>query len=251
MQARAKQPVQPLPLGFLLGCAMVFAMAVAGTVHFSRTMSAMWSPMPCCSWIVSAGMFLLVWSVMMVAMMLPSVLPMLLNVRGVSGGKFRMVAVFAAAGYFFVWIFIGAIVYVYGTAYALEAVRLTWLRQLTPVLAGIALIVAGIVQFSSWKMTALRRCRSKGGDDLLNAGVIGGWRYGVRHGMACGICCAAPMLALLVLGMMNLKAMILITVVVTAEKLLPHPERTARVFGVVAILAGIGMIVRAALLQGI
>ncbi len=98
---------------------------------------------------------------------------------------------------------------------------------------------------------ALRRCRSKGGNDLLQAGVFGGWRYGLRQGMACGICCAAPMLALLVLGMMNLTVMILVTVVVTAEKLLPHPERTACVFGFTTVVWGIGVVAQALFLQGI
>jgi predicted metal-binding membrane protein len=69
--------------------------------------------------------------------------------------------------------------------------------------------------------------------------------------MACGICCTAPMLALLVLGMMNLAAMIVIAAVITVEKLLPHPERTARVFGFIAALAGMGMVALALLLQGI
>ena len=261
MQARAKQPLQPLPLGFLLGCAIVFVMAVAGTVHFCRTMSGgtampggwtmsmMWSPMPCCSWIVSAAMFLLVWLVMMVAMMLPSALPMLLNVRSVVGGKFGVVASFAAAGYFFIWTFIGTIIYVYGLAYAHEVMRLDWLSRLTPTLSGTMLIVAGMMQFSPWKMSALRRCRAAGCDSLLNAGVIGGWRYGLRQGMACGICCAAPMLVLLVLGVMNSVVMILIAVVIATEKLLPHPERTARVFGVVAVLAGMGIVIRTLLLH--
>jgi predicted metal-binding membrane protein len=69
--------------------------------------------------------------------------------------------------------------------------------------------------------------------------------------MACGICCAAPMLVLLVLGMMNLAVMIVIAAVIAAEKLLPHPERTARVFGVMAILAGIEIVARTLLLQGV
>jgi predicted metal-binding membrane protein len=244
MQARAKQPLQPLPLGFLLGCAIVFVMAVAGTVHACRTMLMMWSPMPCCPWIVSAGIFLLVWLVMMVAMMLPSVLPMLLNVRGAANGKFVVKALFAAVGYFFVWMFIGAIVYVYGLAYAHEAMRMDWLSRRTPMFSGIVLLVAGAIQFSQWKMFALRRCRAKG---CINAGVVGGWIFGLKQGMACGICCAPPMLALLVLGIMNPIAMVFITIIITMEKLLPHPERIARVFGVVVILAGLAIVFRALL----
>jgi predicted metal-binding membrane protein len=262
MQARAQQP---LPLGFLFGCATVFAIAVAGTVYFCRsmsggmdmpggwTMSMMWMPMPGCTWAASAAMFLLAWFLMMVAMMLPSALPMLLNVRGSlrknKGDHFDTLAMFAAAGYFFVWTLIGAVVYALGVAYALETMRLDWLSRLTPVLSGIMLIVTGIIQFSSWKMSALRRCRAPDCGTLPDAGATSGWRYGFKQGMACGVCCAAPMLALLVLGAMNPVVMVLITAVITAEKLLPFPERTVRLFGVVVVLAGMGIVARTLLLR--
>ena len=167
---------------------------------------------------------------------------MLLNVRHEVRGseKFGMVVALAAAGYFFVWTFIGAVVYVYGKAYAVEAIRMDWLSRLTPALSGVALIVAGVIQFSPWKMSALRRCRAADCGSLSGAGIIDGWNYGLKQGINCGICCAAPMLALrLYLAIMNPAAMILVAVVIAAEKLLPRPERTARMFGVMAVLAGI------------
>jgi predicted metal-binding membrane protein len=79
---------------------------------------------------------------------------------------------------------------------------------------------------------------------LRDAGTLSNARrYGFKQGMFCCICCTAPMLALLVLGMMNLAAMIAITAVITTEKLLPYPERTARIFGFIALLAGTFMLV--------
>jgi predicted metal-binding membrane protein len=252
-------------LGFLFACGAVFAGAVAGTIHFSRsmaggmempggwTMSMMWMPMAGCTWAASAAIFLLTWFVMMVAMMLPSALPMLLKIRrsfrGNDGGNFEAPAVFAASGYFFVWMLIGAAVYALGVTFALVTMRLDWLSRLTPALSGTLLIIAGLIQFTPWKMAALRRCRAPECGMSFNCGVISSWQYGVKQGIACGICCAAPMLALLVMGAMNLAAMTLIAAVIATEKLLPCPERTARIFGIIALLAGIGIIDRTLLLR--
>lgn len=203
------------------------------------TMSMMWMPMPGYTWIGSAAMFLLAWLVMMVAMMLPSALPMLLNIRRPSTRNFEALALFAALGYFFVWTIIGALVYTLGVTYALEAMHLDWLSRLTPALSGVMLIVAGIIQFTPWKIAALRRCRAPDCGTLLDGTTPHrGWRYGFRQGMSCAICCTPPMLALLVLGAMNLAAMLMIAAVIAAEKLLPRPELIARIFGVVALIIG-------------
>ena len=250
---------QPFPAAFLSASLVVFSVAAVATVHFCRsmssgmnmpggwTMSMMWMPMPGCTWATSAGMFLVAWLAMMVAMMLPSALPMLLNLRRPSNQheNFAALATAAASGYFFVWTLIGVVVYALGVAYALATMRLDWLSRMTPALSGIMLIIAGLVQFTRWKMSALRRCRAPDCGTLQEAGTLShGWRYGFKQGMFCCICCAAPMLALLVLGAMNLAVMTMIAVVITIEKLLPYPERTARVFGLAALLAGTFMLLK-------
>jgi predicted metal-binding membrane protein len=254
---------QRLPLGFLVACAIVFALAMAGTVHFCHsmaggmdmpggwTMSMMWMPMPGCGWSASAAMFLLSWLAMMVAMMLPSALPMLLNMRRSSAGtknrNFEVPALLAAAGYFFIWTLIGVVVYALGVAFAIATMRLEWLSRLTPALSGAALIIAGINQFASWKMSALRQCRAPDCGTLHGHATVGsGWCYGLKQGITCGICCAGPMLALLVLGAMNLAVMTAIAMVIAVEKLLPRPELSARLFGALAIVLGLGILLRIA-----
>jgi predicted metal-binding membrane protein len=241
---------------------VVFSVAAAATIHFCRsmaggmdmpggwTMSMMWMPMPGYTWTASAAMFLLMWFVMMVAMMLPSALPMLLNLQQPSNKtkSFALLALSAATGYFFVWMLIGVAVYALGVAFALATMHLDWLSRMTPALSGIMLIVCGIIQFTRWKMSALRRCRAPDCDILLEANAFSGWRYGFKQGMFCCICCAAPMLALLVLGAMNLAMMAIITAVITIEKLLPYPERTVRIFGIIALLAGTFALVHAVIL---
>jgi predicted metal-binding membrane protein len=253
----------PFPVAFLSTSVVVFVIAAAATAHFCRSMaggmdmpggwimSMMWMPMPGYSWTGSAAMFLLMWFVMMAAMMLPSALPMLLSLQRTSNEnkKFAPLALFASAGYFFIWTLIGVVVYALGVVFAMATMHLDWLSRLTPVLSGAMLIVAGLVQFTAWKMSSLRRCRARYCCALLDAGAFSGWRYGFRQGVSCCICCTGPMLALLVLGAMNLAVMAIITTIITAEKLLPYSERIVRLFGFIALLAGTLMIVRKVILH--
>jgi len=257
MQAQTRQP----PWGFLFACAALFALAVAGTVYFCRSMSGgmfmpggwmmsmMWMPMPGGTWAAAGAMFLVMWLAMMVAMMLPSALPMMLHLRNSSAGieqrNFEVRALLAAAGYFLVWMLIGIVVYALGVAFAMATMRMDWLSRLTPALSGTALVIAGVIQFTSWKMSALRRCRAPDCGTRFACGTLkGSWRYGFKQGVACGICCTGPMLALLVLGAMNLTLMTVIALVITVEKLLPRPEETARLFGAAALLIGLGILVQ-------
>jgi predicted metal-binding membrane protein len=57
------------------------------------------------------------------------------------------------------------------------------------------------------------------------------------------------MVILLVIGVMDLRAMAFVTAVITAERLAPAGERVARVIGVVIIGAGLFLIARAAGLE--
>src|SRR5688572_13502623 len=127
------------------------------------TMSMMWIRMPGQTWAASATSFLVMWLAMMVAMMLPSALPMLLNF-GRSLGENRhnhsdAPVILVAAGYFFVWLLIGVAMYALGVAFALTVMRLEWFNRLVPPLSGATLVAAGALQFTGWKISALRRCR--------------------------------------------------------------------------------------------
>ena len=71
------------------------------------------------------------------------------------------------------------------------------------------------------------------------------WRYGLRLGLHCGYCCAGLTAILLVIGVMDLRAMAVVTAAITAERLAPAGERVARAIGAVAVLAGLFLIARA------
>jgi predicted metal-binding membrane protein len=71
------------------------------------------------------------------------------------------------------------------------------------------------------------------------------WRHGLRLGLHCSISCAGLTAILLVAGVMDLRAMAVVTAAITAERLAPAGERVARAIGAVAIGAGVLLIARA------
>ncbi len=89
------------------------------------TMSMAWMRMPGQSWFGAASTFLGMWVVMMVAMMLPSLVPMLMRYRAAvaeSRSRSRL-TVLVAAGYFFVWTLAGVAAYPLGLALAAAEMR--------------------------------------------------------------------------------------------------------------------------------
>jgi predicted metal-binding membrane protein len=255
---------EALPTGrapFFVFSILVFAVSAAATVYFSRSMSGgmdmpggwamsmMWMRMPGQTWTASASMFMLMWLAMMVAMMWPAALPMLLNFRqsliGNKNRNFKTPMIFAASGYFFVWLLFGAAVYLLGMMFALAAMRLEWLSRMVPALSGVALMAAGALQLTAWKMSGLRRCRTSSCAELRSGDTLkAGWCHGIKQGAVCFICCLALMLALLALGAMNLTVMILIASTIATEKLVSKPELFLRIFGIAALIIGAIAIVR-------
>jgi len=214
-------------------------------------MSMMWMRMPGQTWLGSAAMFILMWLAMMVAMMLPSIIPVLLNFRRslVREGTRRagVSTALVACGYFTVWTAIGGVAYILGVSWALATMRWSVLSSAVPALTGATLVLAGGLQFTRWKMAGLGHCRNPHIDDTIKRGseLLTGWLHGCRQGIFCGICCAGPMLALLVLGTMNLFFMTAVAGVIALEKLFPRPKPVVFLTGILAIVAGTAILVRA------
>ena len=235
-----------LPIEFIALCVLAFIGSVAATIYFCRSMSGdmdmpgdwrmsmMWMRMPGQTWFAFATDFLLMWLAMMVAMMLPSALPTFLHTKRASTSLSVMVT-----GYLAVWLATGAGIYVLGVAFATGAMRWESFSRIVPVLAGVALMIAGAIQFTRWKMTSLLLCRSPFGCVTSCPEREGNFRLGCKQGVACCLCCAAPMMALIVLGMMNLFVIIGVALVIAAEKVLPQPAIVARLVGISIILAGL------------
>src|SRR6266516_249732 len=217
------------PVEFIAGCVVAFIASVAATVYFCRsmccemempgrwTMSMMWMRMPGQTWFASATSFLLMWLAMMVAMMLPSALPTFLKTNRAPVSLSVM-----ASGYFAVWLAAGVGIYALGVAFAAAAMRWETFSRIVPALSGAALVAGGAFQFTRWKMTGLLGCRSRFGCIGACAERETNFRLGCKQGAACCLCCAAPTLMLVVLGMMNPLVIIGVAIVIAAEKLLPR-----------------------------
>lgn len=211
------------------------------------TMSMMWMPMPGQGWLASAARFLLMWLAMMIAMMLPSAMPMLQRYRRslpetARGDLWTLVV---ACGYFIVWLAFGVVVYGGGLLLAAAAMRSAPLSRAVPLLSGAGLVIAGILQLSRWKMVGLMHCRDP--HECSAEGTHGwrsSWTHGIHQGLYCGLCCAGLMLMLVAVGTMNLLAMLAVGVVITAEKLLSKPQAVVRATGILVVIAGLFLMIR-------
>jgi predicted metal-binding membrane protein len=191
------------------------------------------------------------WVVMMVAMMLPPLVPMLRRYRNAVGsrGETRLgrLTILAGAGYFFVWALFGVAAFAAGAALASIEMRQLALARAVPVAAGLVVLVAGAIQFTTWKASRLACCREANVRDwALTPGAGTAWRHGLRLGLDCGYCCVGLMVVLLVTGVMDLRAMAAVTAAISAERLVPGGDRMAQAVGYVVVGEGLLLIAQAA-----
>lgn len=196
------------------------------------TMSMSWMRMPGQGWPQSAASFLGMWTVMMVAMMLPSLVPALRRYR-------PAVAARVAGAYFGVWILSGAAAYPIGVAIAEYAMRHAELARRVPVLAALTVGAAGVAQLSAWKVRQLDCCRSAAGAATAR---MDGWRAGITLGLRCCACCAPLTAALLVLGVMDLVVMTGACLAISLERLAPRGPALARFSGVLLLAGAVAML---------
>jgi predicted metal-binding membrane protein len=252
---------RPSQQAFLVASALLFAASAALTILCCRSMSSMgempmpggwkmsmtWMRMPGQTWSDAMASFVGMWTVMMLAMMLPSLVPMLrryrLAIRGTNKTRLDWLTALVGAGYFFVWTLFGMAVFPLGAALAGIEMRQPALAEAVPTAVGVVVLMAGALQFTPWKLHHLEEEDCGPG---LSADAGTAWRHGLGLGLRCGYCCAGLTAILLVIGVMNLRAMALVTSAITAERLAPASEGVARAIGAVAVGAGVFLIARAA-----
>jgi predicted metal-binding membrane protein len=253
------------PQAFLGVSALLFAASAAGTIVWCASMSAMgempmpggwtmsmaWMRMPGQTWPGVAASFLGMWVVMMVAMMLPSLAPMLLRYRQAVGrtGETRLgrLTALAGVGYFFVWTLFGMAAFPLGVALAAVEMQQPAVARAVPIAVGVVILMAGSLQLTAWKARHLACCREtpeRGRSLPADAGTA--WRHGLRLGLHCSQCCFGLIAILLVIGVMDVRAMAVVAAAITVERLAPAGERVARATGAVAVGAGLVLIARAA-----
>lgn len=214
------------------------------------TMSMAWMRMPGQTWTGAALSFVAMWAVMMVAMMLPSLLPMLLRYRqamaAVGPSRLAHLTATVAAGYFFVWTLVGVAAFPLGVSLAAIEMQQPALARGVPIAVGIVVVIAGFLQFTSWKAHHLACCRGRNVClPASSASAAGAWRHGLRLGLQCSYCCAGLTAVLLVIGVMDLRAMTAVAVAITLERLAPAGHQIARAIGAFVVCAGMFLIARA------
>ena len=220
-----------------------------GSDNVGQVASASMSGMSGMGWTWDAFLvFVVAWAVMMTAMMFPSVAPMLLLFRTMAvrrkaaGTAFVPTWIFAL-GYLAVWTLIGVATWVVIQIASDLVSRLSMTDRETwaPLALGIVLILAGIYQFTPLKGICLRQCQSPVGFVMTHwrDGPQGALRMGFIHGAYCLGCCWALFAVLVGTGVMSLAWMLLLTLVIAAEKMLPFGRRAPQVIGMTLLVLGV------------
>jgi predicted metal-binding membrane protein len=258
---------------------VVWCGAMSGMGEMPRpgggTMSMMWMRMPGQTWSGAAASFMGMWVVMMVAMMLPALMPMLWRYRQVvgdqivartgdsragsawssgapagdgrtGGAHIGWLTALVAVAYFFVWTLLGMAVFPLGAALAALEMQQAQFARAVPAVVGVVVLIVGFLQLTAWKARQLSCCReARGGCRTLSADASTAWRQGLSLGLQCSRCCGGLMVILLVIGVMDLRAMTVVTAAITVERLAPAGERVARAIGAAVVGVGLILIVRA------
>jgi predicted metal-binding membrane protein len=243
--------------------ALLFGASTAATIVWCTSMSAMgempggwtmsmaWRPMCGQTWPGAVASFLGMWVIMMVAMMLPSLVPMLWRYRQAVGGagetRLSWLIALVGVGYFVVWTVFGMAVFALGAV--LAALEMQWpaLARAVPTAIAVVVLIAGVLQFTAWKAHHLACCRTAPGHGRgLPADAGTAWRHGLRLGVHCSVCGAGLTAVLLVVGLMDLRAMAVVTAAITVERFAPAGERVAQAIGAVVVGAGLLLVAREA-----
>jgi len=194
---------------------------------------------------MGAPLFIAIWAAMMVAIMFPTAAPMILTFARVQANRKERGQVFVPT-----WLFVGAYILLWSAAgllaygAAVLADRLAedsmWLMDNAARIGGVVLVLAGLYQVSPLKNVCLGKCRSPMSFILgsWRDGYGGALRMGLEHGAYCFGCCWLLFVILFPLGMMNVAAMAVITLLIFAEKSLAIGKDVGRLAAAALVVYG-------------
>jgi predicted metal-binding membrane protein len=200
---------------------------------------------------VIAAVFVGGWTIMTVAMMLPTSIPLIVMFHRMVRGRRHaawLVGVLLA-GYVGTWAFCGALLQFANQWLQAGLTRVSWPAVMPWAGGAVLLAVAGLYQFSPLKYACLDQCRSplsfitsrwRGGNESAQA-----FRIGVEHGLFCVGCCWSLMLLMFVVGTGSLAWMLLLGVVMALEKNLPMGRRLSAPLGWLLLAAAATVAARA------
>ncbi|MEX1169181.1 MAG: DUF2182 domain-containing protein [Chloroflexota bacterium] len=195
--------------------------------------------------VIGAAAFTLGWTLMIVAMMLPSSVPLVVTFGALVGRRARPARLVGLLllGYLLVWAGFGFVAWAADRAVHAAVDALPWLAAHPQLILGATLLVAGLWQFSPLRDRCLDECRSPLGF------VLNRWRgvserrealaMGLAHGAFCVGCCWSLMLVMFGVGISSLSAMLLLGGVTAIEKNLPQGRQLTRPLGVALVLGAL------------
>jgi len=219
---------------------LIFAAQVTGAAEIVHHDGLIDAGLPLSTALVLFG---LSWQTMVVAMMLPTSLPMIRLFRMTSDSQpapGRVLAVFLS-GYALVWALFGFAAL--GGDLLLHRVEdsSAWLSARPWLIPASVLALAGLFQFSSLKDQCLQECRHPGPFLLRHyrRGPGATLELGLRHGLFCLGCCWALMLLMFAVGVANLTWMAALTALMVYEKTGQLGEWVARYAGATFLLMAV------------
>jgi predicted metal-binding membrane protein len=192
-----------------------------------------------------AALFAVGWVLMIVAMMLPSSVPLVMTFAALVRRRRHAgrLVVLLLAGYLLVWGAFGLAAWIADRGIHAAVDAIPWLAEHPQVLIATTLAAAGLWQFSPLRDRCLDECRSPLGF------VINRWRgtserfealrMGIAHGAFCVGCCWSLMLVMFGVGLASAGAMLLLGAVTAVEKNLSWGRRLTHPIGAVLILAAV------------
>lgn len=205
---------------------------------------------PPASGVTLALVFLVGWTLMTVAMMLPTSMPLLgiFSLIARSRPDRPVLVALVVVGYLLAWTAVGAVTYLAALGLRSITASTPWLSANGWALGAGTLLLGGAYQFSALKYRCLDKCRSP---FMFVMEHWSGTRHarqalwlGLHHGIFCVGCCWALMLLMLPFGAASLGWMLVLGILMAVEKNVAWGRRLGRPLGVVLLLLGLAVALR-------
>lgn len=226
-----------------LAATALAALAVLGASPYARYVHHDYQPASAAGQAGAVALFLAGWTLMLLAMMLPTATKLLAAVARIGGDRAaaRRLQLLAAAGFIATWIAVG---YAFRTGDVLVHATVDsigWLQQRPELIPAAVLAAAGLFQFSALKHRCLTACRTP--TSFLYRHWHGehpdrdALRIGMSYGVSCVGCCWALMLVMFGLGTVSLAWMLALATVMAVEKNSAFGARLSAPVGLLLIAA--------------
>jgi predicted metal-binding membrane protein len=195
-----------------------------------------------------ALIFVVAWTLMTIAMMLPTSFPLLVFferiVRGRPSAAWLLATVIS--GYLAVWILVGFLLQILAWLIQTGADRIVWHPAAPSIATAMILSIAGLYQFSSLKYACLKKCRSplsflasrwQGGNAALQA-----LRLGAEHGLFCVGCCWSLMFLMFLVSAKSLGGMLVLGIVMALEKNFPWGRHLSTPLGFLLLVSAVATV---------